>query len=49
MSQTRLVTLAGCDRAYVGMLERRQGNPSLLVIVRIADALGISLTVFAGR
>jgi len=26
------------------MLERKQGNPSLLVIAKIAEALGVSLT-----
>ena len=43
LSQEQLTALAGCDRTYVGMLERRQGNPSLSVLAGIAEALDISL------
>ena len=41
LSQEKLADLAGCDRTYVGMLERRQGNPSLRILVRIAEALAV--------
>ena len=41
LSQERLADLAGCDRTYVGMLERKQGNPSLRVLGRIAEALEV--------
>jgi len=42
-SQEELADRAGCHRTYVGMLERGQGNPSLLVLARIADALGVGV------
>ena len=45
LSQEKLADLAGCDRTYVGMLERRLGNPSLRVLVRIAGALSVPLHV----
>ena len=34
---------AGCHRTYIRMLERRQGNPSLKVLVSIAKVLGVSI------
>ncbi len=43
LSQERLADLAGCDRTYIGMLERRMGNPSLGVIGAIAEALGVDI------
>ena len=43
LSQEQLADLAGCHRTYVGMLERKQGNPSLLVLGKLADALGVNL------
>ena len=41
LSQEKLADLAGCDRTYVGMLERKLGNPSLRVLVEIARALEV--------
>ena len=50
MSQEKLADLAGCDRTYVGMLERKLSNPSLRVLVAIAGALGVPLqTLFASE
>ena len=43
LSQEELADRAGCHRTYVGMLERRQGNPSLAVLAALADALGVAL------
>ncbi len=43
LSQEELADLAGCHRTYVGMLERKLGNPSLAVIGAIADALGVDV------
>ncbi len=43
LSQERLADLAGCDRTYIGMLERKLGNPSLSVLGAIADALGVDI------
>ncbi len=41
-SQEELADLSGCHRTYIGMLERRRGNPSLRVLAVIAEALGVS-------
>ena len=43
LSQEQLADLAGCDRTYVGMLERQQGNPSLSVLAAVANALGTTV------
>ena len=43
LSQEQLADLAGCDRTYVGMLERQQGNPSLSVLAAIASALDATM------
>ena len=32
LSQAKLADIAGCDRTYVSMLERKLGNPSLAMI-----------------
>ncbi len=41
-SQEELADQSHCHRTYVGMLERRQGNPSLRVLALMAEALGVS-------
>jgi len=43
ISQEKLADLAGCDRTYVGMLDRKLTNPSLRVLARIAEALEVPL------
>lgn len=43
LSQEELADEAGCHRTYIGMLERRQGNPSLRILCLICDALGVEL------
>ena len=43
LSQEALADLAGCHRTYVGMLERKQGNPSLSVIASIAEVLEVEV------
>ena len=40
-SQEELADLSGCHRTYIGMLERRRGNPSLRILAVIAEALGV--------
>jgi transcriptional regulator with XRE-family HTH domain len=40
LSQERLAFAAEIDLTYMGGIERGNRNPSLLVLVRIADALG---------
>ncbi len=49
-SQEELADLSGCHRTYIGMLERRQGNPSLRVLAVIAEALGVpTAELFVGQ
>ena len=43
LSQEQLADLAGCDRTYVGMLERQQGNPSLSMLAALASALDATM------
>ena len=42
ISQEELADQARCHRTYIGMLERSQGNPSLLILARIASALEVT-------
>ena len=44
MSQEQLANNARLDRSYVGGIERNERNPTLPVIERLADGLGISLS-----
>ena len=43
LSQEELAFLCGIDRTYIGRIERLERNPSLVVLQKIADGLGISL------
>jgi transcriptional regulator with XRE-family HTH domain len=49
LSQARLAQEAGLDRTYVSMLERGRRQPSLDTMIRLAEALSITLTVLARR
>lgn len=44
LTQEQLAFEAQIDLTYVGGIERGKRNPSLLVMARIADALGMALT-----
>ena len=44
LSQEQLAFEAGVDRTYVSQVERRVNNPSLLVLHKLAVALGSSVT-----
>lgn len=39
MSQIDLANKVGIDRSYIGFLERGERNPSLEMIIKIAEAL----------
>lgn len=43
LSQEALALEAEVDRTYVSQLERGIANPSLLILYRIAQVLGVSL------
>jgi len=43
MTQEQLAFEAEIDLTYLGGIERGKRNPSLLVMVRIAEALSVSL------
>ncbi|MEH6519219.1 MAG: helix-turn-helix transcriptional regulator [Halioglobus sp.] len=44
LSQEALAHEAEIDRTYISQLERALVNPSLAVLVRIADVLGVNVT-----
>jgi transcriptional regulator with XRE-family HTH domain len=44
--QERLAADAQVDRAYVSQIERKQGNPTIDVLDKLADALGVRLAEF---
>lgn len=43
LTQEGLADRSGLDRSYIGGVERGERNPTLSVIEKIADSLGISL------
>jgi transcriptional regulator with XRE-family HTH domain len=45
LSQEALALVADVDRTYVSQLERCVANPSLVILQRIAQALGVSLAI----
>ena len=49
MSQEELAARAGLDRTYVGGAERGERNVSLVNLVRLANALGVSLSELVGQ
>jgi transcriptional regulator with XRE-family HTH domain len=44
LTQEQLAFEAEIDLTYVGGIERGKRNPSLIVMARIAEALGVHLT-----
>lgn len=49
LSQEELADRAGCHPTYISMLERSKGNPSLLVLSRIAGALNTTICSLIGE
>lgn len=49
ISQERLAHLSGLDRTYVSGIERGERNPSLTNILKLVDALDISLSELANK
>lgn len=43
LSQEALALTAEVDRSYVSQIERGIGNPSLLILCRLADVLGVEV------
>jgi transcriptional regulator with XRE-family HTH domain len=46
ISQENLAVDAGIDRTYVSRLERGMENPTVAVLEKLADALGIQIGAF---
>ncbi len=44
LSQEAFAALAEIDRSYMGAIERGEQNPSLWILSRIAEALGITIS-----
>jgi transcriptional regulator with XRE-family HTH domain len=49
ISQEQLAHEAGLDRTYVSGIERGERNPSLTNLLRLADALDITIAALARR
>ena len=49
LTQEQLAFEAEIDLTYMGGIERGKRNPSLLVMVRIAEALGVPLPKLLGE
>jgi transcriptional regulator with XRE-family HTH domain len=46
LSQERLAFDSGADRSYVGGLERGEENPTVDLLDRLAETLGVSIAEF---
>jgi transcriptional regulator with XRE-family HTH domain len=46
LSQERLAFDAGIDRSYLGGLERREENPTVDILGRLARTLSVSISEF---
>ena len=43
LSQEELAALAGVHRTYIGMIERGEKNVTMLTLLRLSEALNISI------
>lgn len=48
-SQEVLANLAGVERSHMGKIERGEHLPSLIIIMRIAEALGCDATMLVAE
>lgn len=48
LSQEQLALEAGVDNSHLGKLERGQGNPTLKLVTRVAEALGVETDYLVG-
>jgi transcriptional regulator with XRE-family HTH domain len=48
-SQEGLADTAGCDRTFIGMLERGQRQPTLETLFKIAKALDVAAATLISR
>ncbi|WGS03211.1 helix-turn-helix domain-containing protein (plasmid) [Bradyrhizobium sp. ISRA443] len=46
ISQEKLAAYAGIDRSYMGGLERKSANPTIDLVDRLAETLGVHLSEF---
>lgn len=46
LSQEQLAFASGITTAYLGQIERNEKNPTILVVAKMCDALGIRLSEF---
>jgi len=46
ISQEKLASEAGIDRSYLASLERQSKNPTIDLLERIAETLGVQLSEF---
>lgn len=44
ISQDELALIANVERAYVGYLERGQRNPTVAILSRLAEAMGVHIS-----
>jgi transcriptional regulator with XRE-family HTH domain len=49
ISQEKLALLAEVDRSYVGRIERGDNNVALLTLMRLAEALGLTVAKLMQR
>lgn len=49
ISQEKLALLAEVDRSYVGRVERGDNNVALLTLLKVANALGVSVAQLMKR
>lgn len=49
LTQEQLAGEAAVDLTYIGGIERGRNNPSLLVMVRIAEVLGVEPAVLLNK